>query len=242
MKTIKSIFSLKPFLVFIFSVLIVSCSDDDTPNKVRYTDKPGKPNLLIPSNNEECEVGEVFDDTAIVTFNWDASSDTEKYNFEITNLITGNVILNIGSPTNSLQVELLRGYPYSWTVTARNSGQEITESDTWKFYLAGDGESNFVPFPASLLSPSQGSDVTPSDGKVTLEWISSDADGDEVTYTVFADSVDGNQEVPEEWQGISETSLDIDVEPNTIYYWHVETSDGINISVSPTYTFKTTSD
>ncbi|MEX1381760.1 right-handed parallel beta-helix repeat-containing protein, partial [Lutibacter sp.] len=29
------------------------------------------------------------------------------------------------------------------------------------------------------------------------------------------------------------------VEPNTIYYWHIETSDGVNSSISATYTFKT---
>ena len=33
--------------------------------------------------------------------------------------------------------------------------------------------------------------------------------------------------------------MDIDVQPGTIYYWHVETSDGVNTSISSTYTFKT---
>jgi hypothetical protein len=124
-------------------------------------------------------------------------------------------------------------------VTSRNSGDTDTESEVWKFYLAGEGESNTVPFPATLLSPSSGATVTPTDGKVTLEWESSDSDGDDVTFTVFADTVDGNQDVPEAWQNITENSIDIDVAPGTIYYWHIETSDGINTSISATYTFRT---
>jgi hypothetical protein len=155
------------------------------------------------------------------------------------NLETENVTLTIGLRTNSTNVTLLRGYPYSWKVTSRNSGDTDTESEMWKFYLAGEGESNTVPFPATLLSPSSGATVTPTDGKVTLEWESSDSDGDDVTFTVFADTVDGNQDVPEAWQNITENSIDIDVAPGTIYYWHIETSDGINTSISATYTFRT---
>jgi len=240
MKTIKTLKNLKLALVILMvGIFMVSCSDDDTVNKVKYTGTPGEALLQFPANNQECEVGEVVDDKAYISFSWEASSETEKYNLEITNLITGNVTLNIGLPENNTRVTLTRGYPYSWKVTSRNSSNEETESETWKFYIAGEGESNFVPFPATLLSPSQGVTITPVDGKVTLEWTSTDADGDALTYTVYADTIDGNQEVPDEWQDISENKIEISVEPNTIYFWHIETSDGANISVSQTYTFKT---
>ena len=81
-------------------------------------------------------------------------------------------------------------------VTSRNSGGTTTNSEVWKFYLAGDGESNNVPFPATLLSPLSGAIVAPVDGKVTLEWEGSDSDGDAITFTLFADTVDGNQTPP----------------------------------------------
>lgn len=238
MKTTKYISNFKILLVFITSALIVSCSNDDN-EMPKYTTTPGKAVLLLPANNDECEVGEIIDDTAVVTLSWEASSDTEKYNLEITNLETLDVTLNVGLLTNSTVVILKRGYPYSWKVTSRNSGDETTVSDTWKFYLSGDGETNFVPFPATLLSPLSGVTVTPDNGKVTLEWTGSDADGDAITFTVFADTIDGNQDVPEEWQNISENSFEIPVVPNTIYFWHIETSDGVNTSISSTYTFKT---
>ena len=238
MKISKYIFNFKSLLVFIASVLMISCSNDDGDNTT-YNTTPGQAVLVLPLNNQQCEVGEVTDDKTVVAFSWEASNDTEKYNLEIVNLVTENVTLNIGLPTNSTNVTLLRGYPYSWKVTSRNSGDTVTESEVWKFYLAGDGESNTVPFPATLLSPTSGATVTPTDGKVTLEWESSDSDGDEVTFTVFADTVDGNQDVPEAWQNIAESSIDISVAPGTIYYWHIETSDGINTSISATHTFRT---
>jgi hypothetical protein len=238
MKISKYIFNFKTLLVFIASVLMISCSNDDGENPT-YDTTPGQAVLVLPLNNQQCEVGEVTDDKAVVAFSWEASTDTEKYNLEIVNLVTEDVTLNIGLPTNSTNVTLLRGYPYSWKVTSRNSGDTVTESEVWKFYLAGDGESNTVPFPATLLSPTSGATVTPTDGKVTLEWESSDSDGDEVTFTVFADTVDGNQDVPEAWQNIAENSLDVSVAPGTIYYWHIETSDGINTSISATHTFRT---
>lgn len=238
MKTTKYIFKFKALLVFIASVLIISCSSDNGGNPSYFT-TPGQAMLSLPLNNQQCEVGEVTGDMAVVTFSWEESSDTEKYNLEITNLVTGDVTLNVGLPTDSTKVRLSRGYPYSWKVTSRNSGDEVTESELWKFYLAGEGESNTVPFPATLLSPLSGVTVTPVDGKVTLEWESSDSDGDDVTFTVFADTVDGNQDVPDEWKGIMESSIDISVQPGTVYYWHIETSDGVNTSISSTYTFKT---
>ena len=238
MKTTKYLFNFKALLVFIASALMISCSNDDGDNTT-YNTTPGQAVLVLPLNNQQCEVGEVTDDEAVVTFSWEASTDTEKYNLEIVNLVTEDVTLNIGLPTNSTNVTLLRGYPYSWKVTSRNSGDTVTESEVWKFYLAGDGESNTVPFPATLLSPTSGATVTPTDGKVTLEWESSDSDGDDVTFTVFADTVDGNQDVPETWQNVTESSIDISVAPGTIYYWHIETSDGVNTSISATHTFRT---
>ena len=242
MKTLKYITNFKALMVFMAATMMVSCSSDDNGVVAKgpvYTSTPGQAVLDLPLNNQECEVGEVIDDLAVVAFSWNESDATEDYNLTITNLVTQEVTLNIGLPTNSTVVRLLRGYPYSWFVTSRNSGNVTTDSEVWKFYLAGDGETNNVPFPATLLSPTSGATVVPTDGKVTLNWEGSDSDGDSVTYTLFADTVDGNQTPPEKWQDITETSMEISVEPYTIYFWHVESSDGTNTSISQTYTFQT---
>ena len=239
MKSIKNIFSFKTLMVLTTIGLLTSCSDDEVSKT--YTSTPGEAALSLPLNNQECEVGDVIDDKADVTFSWEPASDTEKYNLTITNLITRNTTLNIGLTETSTTVKLLRGYPYVWQVTSRNSGNKVTESDVWKFYLAADGEENNVPIPATLVSPLSGATVKPEDGKVTLTWESptTDTDGDDLTFTVYADTVDGKQEPLEAWKDITETSIDIDVEQDKVYYWHIEVSDGVNTSISTTYTFKT---
>ncbi|GAA4294012.1 right-handed parallel beta-helix repeat-containing protein [Aestuariibaculum suncheonense] len=239
MKSLRNIFSFKTLLVLTTISVLTSCSDDEV-NKT-YKNTPGEASLSLPLNNQECEVGAVLDDKADVTFSWEPSDYTEKYNLTITNLITRNTTLNVGLTETSTTVKLLRGYPYVWQVTSRNSGNTVTESEVWKFYLAADGEENNVPIPATLVSPFSGATVKPVEGKVTLTWESptTDTDGDDLTFTVYADIVDGKQEPLEAWKNITETSLDIAVEQDKIYYWHVEVSDGINTSISTTYTFKT---
>lgn len=238
MKTLKHKSPHVLVLIFIASILFISCSDDN--DGIRYTNTPGEATLSLPLNNEACEVGEIIDNRATVTFSWNEADNTEKYDLIIINLITQEINPNFNLTNNTIDVILERGYPYSWKITTKNSGDEITESETWNFYLSTEGESNGVPFPTKLLSPSSGATITPTDGKVTLSWEgSSDADGDTVTYNLYADKVDGKQEISNTWRELTDTSIEIDVEANTIYFWRVETSDGINSAFSTTYTFKT---
>ncbi|WP_370479156.1 hypothetical protein [Tamlana flava] len=247
MKTTKYILKFRTLLVFVTSTLVISCSSDEVTNDTSpydeyagpfYNTTPGTAVLGLPVNNQECEIGEVVDDMATVSFSWETSADTEKYDLIITNMTTGEETKRLNLKVTTKNVKLLRGYPYTWVVSSKNSGDVITSSETWKFYVSGDGEANGVPFPATLLSPASGVTITPVKGNVTLEWESSDADGDDVTYTVFIDTVDGNQEVPESHKDITDNSLDVAVESGTIYFWHIETSDGVNTSISATYTFR----
>jgi hypothetical protein len=48
-------------------------------------------------------------------------------------------------------------------VTSKNKGTQTTASDTYKFYLAGDGEENVAPFSAEAIAPQPGSSVTASE-------------------------------------------------------------------------------
>ena len=47
-----------------------------------------------------------------------------------------------------------------------NDTSDTTDSDTWQFYLAGDGQENYAPFPATILSPTSGAAVDASNGLV----------------------------------------------------------------------------
>ncbi|MBT8295923.1 MAG: hypothetical protein KJO51_05860 [Gramella sp.] len=233
----------KLIALYIFgSLLITSCDSDPAPqpNPEPSIDAPGKAVLILPANNKECEQGEVNGNSAVVDFNWEGSADTDAYDLRVTNLNTQTNSMKTGISSTNTEMSLERGHPYSWQVTSKNTGAVSTNSDTWKFYLAGDGESNFAPFPVEPIYPTPGATVSTTDGKVTLEWeISQDPDGDAVTYTLYADKVDGLQAPPAEWQNISESNKEINVEPNTVYYWRIVTSDGNNTATSSIFSFKT---
>lgn len=231
---------LKLLLVLILGSLTVSCSDDDDAG-ITVPETPAAASLVLPANNTQCEVGDVVANMAEVFFEWNEAANAETYDLVITNLETQEVKERPNLNTTEIMVRLERGNAYSWKVISKNSGEETAESEANRFYVAGEPGSNNVPFPASLTAPVSGTQVSPVDGKVTLEWEAdlTDTDGDPLTFTLYADTVDGEQEPPEEWKGLTENSIEIEVEPNSTYFWHVETSDGQNTAISNTYSFKT---
>jgi len=243
MKKIINISYYKMLLIFMMGAITVSCSKDDDAEIINET-VPGVASLVLPQDNTECEVGDVVANMAEVAFEWDDATDAERYDLVVTNLETQEVTQRPNLNTTSIIVRLERGNPYSWMVISKNEGEETTASDSYRFYVAGEAGSNNVPFPAELMSPASGSTASPVDGKVTLEWegTPTDTDGDPLTYTLYADKVDGEQEPPEEWTGLTVNSMEIEVDPNSIYYWHVETSDGKNTAISNTYSFRTGDD
>ncbi|GAA4320351.1 hypothetical protein GCM10023115_47280 [Pontixanthobacter gangjinensis] len=230
------------YLSIIALQLLAGCDSDPAPNPNPQPegDKPGEALLSLPENNKECEQGEISGNSATVDFSWEASADTEKYDLKVTNLDDNTFTTKTGLTTSETEVSLKRGHPYSWVIISRNSGSATTTSETWKFYLAGEGESNIAPFPAAAVYPEPGATVTPDNGKITLDWEEvQDPDGDAVTYTLYADDVDGLQEPASEWQNLTQTSMDISVNSNTVYYWRVVSSDGTSSASSSIYTFKT---
>ena len=114
-------------------------------------------------------------------------------------------------------------------------------SSSWKFYLAGLGPKNYAPFPADLKSPKSGSTVgRNSEGKVTFEWDGSDPDqGDQLTFTLYVDKVDGKQTPSSELTDLNVKTIDVVLDGGSTYYWRIRSSDGTNSSFSNIYTFKT---
>jgi hypothetical protein len=98
---------------------------------------------------------------------------------------------------------------------------------------------NYAPFPAAAVSPLSGATVTPTNGKLTLSWETSDVDGGTLTYTLYLDTVDGKQTPLDANKNLTSKSKEVAVTANTIYYWRVLTSDGVNTSTSVVYSFKT---
>ena len=242
------------FLYILSFVLIISCSAEDdgetstpppttqqpTPTPTPQVPAPGKSGLSAPENNEICYEGEEVDDTnSSVTFSWEASSDTDSYDLQITNQETNQTQTESGITSTSKAVTLATDVSYSWKVVSKaNDTNDTTDSDTWQFYLAGDGQENYAPFPATILSPTSGAAVDANNGSITLSWEGNDPDeGDSLTYTVYFDEIDGLQDPQTTNTNITETSLEVEAESGTTYYWRVKTSDGTSSSFTLVYSF-----
>lgn len=233
------------FLFALTCTLIISCGgggDDGptTPTPPTPPDAvtpPGISTLIFPDDDEECTEGEILNDTqSSVTFEWNASTNTDSYEINLTNLNT-DATARIISSTNSTPITLLRGIPYEWFVISKASGTvETAQSVTWRFYNAGEGVSNYAPFPATAVAPARGLSVT-STGSIALEWSGSDVDNDITEYEVFF----GINTLPATSIGITtETSISAEVIAGTTYYWRVITKDsGNNTSSSEIFEFKT---
>jgi hypothetical protein len=227
-------------LTVVMSIMILSCSKEPSgggttpPTPTPTIEAPGKATLSTPENNKACEE---LNSAGQVSFSWNASTETDSYDLKITNLNNQQQINQNNITTNSKAVTLTKGIPYSWNITSKNKGDKTTTSDTWQFYLAGDGEVNFAPFPALPISPAPGSQVTPTDGAITLEWSGSDADGDALSYIIEMDTTDGLQETIVV-ESTTDTQATVNVDTDTIYYWRIITSDGVNSATSIVYSFR----
>lgn len=226
--------------VFIFTFLFSCGGGDSGPTPEPVIKAPGKSVLIAPANARTCEEGTNITTTqSTVNFSWNSASDTETYDLKIINLNNQESSIQSGITGTSAAATLTRGIPYSWTITSKNKGITTTVSDTWKFYLAGNGVTNYAPFPAAAVSPLSGATVTPTNGKLTLSWDTSDVDGGTLTHTLYFDTVDGKQTPLVANTNLTVKTKEVDVASNTVYYWKVATSDGTNTSTSVVYTFKT---
>lgn len=231
-------------LISLFAVFfLLSCGGGDTgpdPVPVPSSKTPGKSVLINPVNAKTCEEGSNSTTTqSTVAFSWNSAADTESYDLKITNLNNQEVINQTGLTATSTTATLTRGIPYSWSITSKNKGAITTVSDTWKFYLAGVGVTNYAPFPAAAISPLPGSAVTPINGKITLSWDTTDVDGGALTHTLYFDTIDGKQLPLDANTNLTVKTKEVTVAPKTVYYWRIITSDGTNTATSVVYTFKT---
>ncbi len=219
---------------------IVSCSKSDpSPTPIPDPDPipdPVAATLVFPDNNTECNEGTVLNDTqSSVTFQWNASANTDSYVVTLRNLDT-NTSATTNATTNAADITLLRGVPYEWYVTSKANGTTVTAaSDKWKFYNQGPGVENYAPFPAEVVSPLRGSSVA-SSGTIALEWTGSDVDNDIAGYEILF----GTDVIPTTSLGTtSDTTLDATIVSGEIYYWRVITTDDQgNTSQSEIFDFR----
>ena len=239
---------MKKFKYLLIVLIMFSCGGSEEGGGDGGVDPPppqppGSVSLTAPASGKVCETGSSTSDTkSNVDFSWQASSNTNSYDLEVTNINTSTSINKTGLTTTNATVELDKGQPYSWKVISKNTSTTQTgTSSSWKFYLAGQGIKNYAPFPADLKAPTSGSTISrSSDGKITFTWEGSDPDqGDELKYTLYIDKTDGKQSPASDLTNISAKTVDVALDAGTLYYWRVKTSDGNNSSFSIVYSFRT---
>ncbi|MBL6692283.1 MAG: hypothetical protein ISQ45_00005 [Flavobacteriaceae bacterium] len=224
------------FLIGGFIVLLNSCAQDPIPLE------PGVASLLSPANNETCLDGTSLNDTqSNVSFSWSAASDAISYEVVISNLLTQSS-QTYTTPSNQTTIALTKAEPYSWIVKSiGEEGSTPSESEQWKFYLAGDAITNYAPFPSELISPRSGANITPDiNNLVILNWNGSDVDADLESFEVYLDQNDGTTlNTTLDYQA-QDTSIEVEVQNNTAYYWKIIAIDANgNQSSSGVYTFRT---
>ena len=218
-------------------LLLISCAQED-PIPI----EPGVASLISPANNETCLDGTSLNDTqSNVSFSWSGASDALSYEVVISNLLTQSS-QTYTAPSNQTTIALSKAEPYSWIVKSiGEDGSTPSESERWKFYLSGEGTINYAPFPSELISPRSGANITPDiNNLVILNWNGSDVDGDLTRYEVYLDQINATTLISTLDFEANDTSLEVEVENNTTYYWKIIALDANgNQSNSGVYAFRT---
>ena len=220
-----------------FILLLSSCSPED-PIPV----EPGVATLLSPANDETCLDGTSLNDTqSNVDFSWSTATDAVSYEVVVTNLLTQSS-QTFTAVSNQTTLALTKAEPYSWRVRSiGEEGSTPSESEQWKFYLAGDAVVNYAPFPSELISPRSGANSTPNiNNLITLSWNASDVDGDLAQFEVYLDQTDASTRIETIDYQAQEISLAVEVEKGVTYYWKIIAIDANgNQSNSGVYAFRT---
>lgn len=225
-------------LLLLFCVFACKKNAPEPPPGPPPVPPPAKATLSFPNNNEACTSGIIISSTqSSIILKWNVSANSESYELSIKNLESGVSTTQTTTQTE-LEVTLSRNTPYSWYIVSKSSKVSTTaQSDTWKFYNSGPGTVSYAPFPAEILDPALGQNVTVASGKITLDWNGSDVDGDVSSYDVYF----GTASPPVLFKSnLTESILiDVIVTSNTTYYWKIITKDSKgNTSDSGVYQFK----
>jgi len=222
--------------------LLMSCTNDCPDGYCNTEECPFCPDaaaLVYPINNQACEPGAILgNNQATVVLEWQYAKKADQYEVTITNQDTQESQTFSGLTTNQKEVTLERAQAYSWSVTSFNQRANITEtSETYQFYLQGDGVENYAPFAPTLLTPESGKTIEA--GATLFSWEASDLDGDTLSYTLYVDTIDGKQTPPAAQTGLSASSMTLTLEAGRQYFFRVEATDGVNTSSSVTRSFRT---
>jgi hypothetical protein len=218
-------------LLSVFYVLI-ACSKDEPRN-------PAPAKLIFPLEDSECTTGQNMNqNTRLINFQWEAAANAQRYSLQVINLNT-NAAQMVSTNENAVQLPLVKGVPYSWSVVSENTMvTETARSEVWRFFNAGSLTTR-APFPTKILGPLSGvSVVKDMNNEVTLTWQGADVDNDIELYEVYFSDFNPPLIVTGTTSATSQ-EFKVTVVSNTIYYWSVKTIDQAgNSASSGVYSFR----
>ncbi|MEM9685518.1 MAG: fibronectin type III domain-containing protein [Bacteroidota bacterium] len=222
------------FLLLTALIGLYSCGgNDDAP-------PPAAAALIFPEESSECTTGvSISDLMSRVTFSWTDAARADSYRLTVTNLNAGTSN-EYTTEATSFEAALLKGEPYSWSVTSLSDKSSKTrQSEMWHFYNAGEGVESYPPFPARAIYPEMGATALISGGQLTLQWDGTDVDNDIATYDVYFSTA--NPPAVAVGTSISSESFEVSgLTVATVYYWRIITRDSEgNTSASEVFEFRT---
>jgi len=227
---------LKILTAFATISVLTSCPGGKDDPGGDLIEAPSKAALVFPNNNSECTEGAVVNDNETsITFQWETAANTDSYELNIKNLSTGNS-LRASANLNELPVTLNSNTPYEWFVVSKsNRSAETATSDTWQFYNAGAGVSNYAPFPATAISPEIGASIAATTS-LSLQWQGNDVDNDIAEFEVLF----GTTAEPTASIGVTtQSTIGVTVTSGQTYYWRVISTDSHgNTSQSEIFEFR----
>ena len=208
-------------LVIVTAYYSCSKSENNPAPPVDETENtaPSVPLTIYPTNGLLCTENPI-------EFSWNASTDKEgdalTYEIEIASDESFTNIIEKASVNGTKRTFTLeKGIELNWRVRAKDNNNFSDFSTNWKFYTEGEGIVNYLPFTPTLLNPILNTKVVGN--SASLEWSSSDVDGDELVYDVYF----GNSTPPILIQeNITDNTYSVNITENQIYYWKIIVKDG----------------
>lgn len=206
--------------IFMGMVLLSGC-------KKNPPHPPERAMLTEPAKNSECTPVQSSSGTSnLVRFRWQPGNYSESHEITVRNLVTGAAIDRV-TQGSTITIPLEKGTPYSWSVRSTNTNTTQTATSAiWLFYNPGS-QTHHVPFPAEIISPEPGATVFKDiNNEITLQWTAVDIDDDIEGYKLYF-STENPPNVLIASLGIEETTQEVGVLSNTVYYWRVVTADAL---------------
>ena len=165
--------------------------------------------------------------------------NTESYELVVENSLSREQV-TMETTILTESITLPSGATYLWYVVSKSLLTEATgKSAVWQFYLEGNPEASYLPFPAVLLEPLDEEEVSLSGASTFIfKWKGVYLDDDIISYDLYLGLTEN--ELIKERDGIGTSQSSIELNSDTIYFWQVVTMDSEgNQSYSEIFQFQT---